>query len=150
MGIESYQVFNPSSNHSTMSAVHKTSESTYIFLDIKDNTLDDIDQHSHLDNQFDGKPHPPRYGLGTLERLPLEIIHLVLIQLDMQSLTDLRRVSNRARLVTDSIPQYRRVLIHAPALIRGSLNREEHASEMASKRLEAYNSRLPLRRAGGR
>lgn len=65
---------------------------------------------------------PPSNGLGALDRLPLEIIHLALIRLDIQSLVDFRRVNKRARLVTDSIPQYKRTLAHAPASIRGSLN----------------------------
>ncbi|KAE8357014.1 hypothetical protein BDV28DRAFT_126080 [Aspergillus coremiiformis] len=107
-----------------MSAIRKTGKSTYIFLDIKDNTLDDIDKSSHLDIRFDFDSNPPSYGLGTLERLPLEIIHLILIRLDMRSLTAFPHVNKRARLVTNSIPQYRRILVHAPASIRGSLNIE--------------------------
>lgn len=54
------------------------------FLDIKDNTLDDTDDPSHLHNQF--KSRIPRYGLEALDRLPLEIIHLALIWLDIQSI----------------------------------------------------------------
>lgn len=108
-----------------MAAIQKTSESTYIFLDIEDNTLDDIDKShkiSHLDIQFDFNSNPSHYSLGALERIPLEIIHMTLVRLDIRSLTDFRRVNKRARLITDSIPQYRRILVHAPAAIRGSLN----------------------------
>ncbi|PKY06125.1 hypothetical protein P168DRAFT_135894 [Aspergillus campestris IBT 28561] len=107
-----------------MSAIHKTSESTYIFLDIKDNTLDDIDKASHADIRLDSDLDSPRYGLGALEKLPLEIVHLALVRLDVRSLTVFGRVNKRARLVTNSIPQFRRILVHAPALIRGSLNIE--------------------------
>jgi hypothetical protein len=105
-----------------MAAIRKTSESTYIFLDIKDNTLDDIANSCHW-NENSGF-HLPRYGLGALDKLPLEIIHLALIQLDMRSLADFRHVKKSARLVTDSIPQYKRILVHAPASIRGCLNIE--------------------------
>ena len=105
-----------------MSAIHKTSESTYIFLDIKDNTLDDIDKTSHVDLGLDFASKRPRYGLGALEKLPLELVHLVLVRLDVRSLTVFRRVNKSARLVTNLIPQFRRILVHAPALIRGSLN----------------------------
>ncbi|KAJ5257009.1 hypothetical protein N7478_013113 [Penicillium angulare] len=105
-----------------MAAVRKTTESTYIFLDINDNTLDDIDNSYHSASQFDFRS--PRYGLGALDRLPLEIINLALIQLDMQTLTDFRHVNRTARLVIDSIPQYKRILAHVPAAIRGSLNIE--------------------------
>lgn len=103
-----------------MAAIRKTSESTCIFLDIKDNTLDDIDNSYRLNNQFEFST--TRYGLGALDRLPLEIIHLALIRLDIQSLTDFRHVNKRARLITDSIPQYKLILTHAPTSIRGSLN----------------------------
>lgn len=105
-----------------MAAVRKTSESTYIFLDINDNTLEDVDNSYHPANQLD--LCSPRYGLGALDGLPLEIIHLALIRLDMQSLTDFRRVNKRACQVVDSIAQYKRILVHAPAAIRGSLNIE--------------------------
>ncbi|KAJ6097668.1 hypothetical protein N7499_002042 [Penicillium canescens] len=105
-----------------MAAIRKTSESTYIFLDIKDNTLDDIANSCHW-NENSGF-HLPRYGLGALDKLPLEIIHLALIQLDMRSLADFRHVNKSARLVTDSIPQYKRILVHAPASIQGCLNIE--------------------------
>ncbi|RAK99350.1 uncharacterized protein BO80DRAFT_318711, partial [Aspergillus ibericus CBS 121593] len=108
-----------------MAAIQKTSESTYIFLKIADNTLDDIDRQFGLENQLDlDSSPPPRYGLGALERLPLEIIHLALMQLDIQSFTDFRRVNKRTRLITNSIPQYRNILIHTPELIRGIINIE--------------------------
>lgn len=105
-----------------MSAIHKTSESTYIFLDIKDNTLDDIDKTSRVDIGLDFASKRERYGLGALERLPLELVHRVLVRLDVRSLTVFRRVNKSARLVTNSIPQLKRILVHAPALIRGCLN----------------------------
>ncbi|OJZ80473.1 hypothetical protein ASPFODRAFT_106921, partial [Aspergillus luchuensis CBS 106.47] len=107
-----------------MSAIRKISESAYTFLDIKDHTLDGIDKVSQgLDNapELDLNSRPPCYGLGTLEKLPLEVIHLALILLDMQSLTDFRRVSRRARQVADSVPQFRHILNHVPASIRASL-----------------------------
>lgn len=103
-----------------MAAIRKTSESTYIFLNIKDNTLNDIDNPYQFDNQFEFRT--PHYRLGALDRLPLEIIHLALVRIDIQSLTDFRRVNTRAKLITDSIPQYKRILAHAPASVRGSLN----------------------------
>lgn len=103
-----------------MAAIRKTSESSYIFLDIKDNTLDYVDNRCCLDDGLDF--HGSYYGLGALGVLPLEIIHMALIRLDIQSLIDFRRVNKRARLVTDSMPQYKHILAHAPASIRGSLN----------------------------
>lgn len=120
--IQSPRELGITSNLSIMAAIRKISESTYIFLDIKDNTLDDIDNSHHLDHPLDFSSL--QYGLGPLERLPLEIIHLALIWLDLQSLADFRRVNKAARLITNSIPQYRRILAHAPAVVRGCLNIE--------------------------
>lgn len=103
-----------------MAAIRKTSEYTYVFVDQKNNTLDDIDSSCRLDKYFGF--HDPRYDLGALDRLPLEVVHLALIRLDLRSLTDFRRVNKRARLVTDSIPQYKHILAHTPGSIRASLN----------------------------
>lgn len=101
-----------------MAAIRKTSESTYVFLNIEDFTLDDND-----DFHLGGLCHlgTPSCGLGVLDRLPLEIIHLTLILLDIQSLSDFRRVNKKAKLVTDSDPQYKTIRTHAPVSIRASL-----------------------------
>lgn len=103
-----------------MATVRKTGESTYVFLEIKDNTLDDIDKLCYLGNQC--QVSTPRFGLGSLDKLPLEIIHLTLVRLDIQSLIEFRRVNKAAKLATDSVPQFKLILAHAPASIRGSLN----------------------------
>ncbi|RDH33410.1 hypothetical protein BDQ94DRAFT_178881 [Aspergillus welwitschiae] len=110
-----------------MSAIRKLSESAYIFLDIQDHTLDGIDKVSQGRDgtpELDLNARPPCYGLGTLETLPLEVVHLTLIQLDMQSLIDFRRVNRRARQVADSVPQFRHILAQVPASIRASLGLE--------------------------
>ncbi|OJJ99630.1 hypothetical protein ASPACDRAFT_43254 [Aspergillus aculeatus ATCC 16872] len=107
-----------------MSGIRLISESTYVFLNLTDHTLDDVDESLRLDKQLKLDPHSARYGLGALEKLPLEILHLTLLALDVQSMTDFRRVNKRARIVAGSIPQYRRILAHAPAALRGSLNLE--------------------------
>ncbi|PLB36068.1 uncharacterized protein BDW47DRAFT_119085 [Aspergillus candidus] len=83
---------------------------------------------SHVDIRLDPDPNGSRYGLGTLEKPPVEIVDLALVRLDVWSLTVFRRVNKRARLVTNAIPQFRRILVHAPALIRGSLNLESAQS----------------------
>lgn len=100
-----------------------TSEASYVFLKNTDNTLDVIDNCCSRASRlhFDG---PYDYDLGALDVLPLEIVHMTLIQLDIQSLIDFRRVNKRARLITDSMPQFKQILTHVPASIRGSLNIE--------------------------
>ncbi|RAK80827.1 uncharacterized protein BO72DRAFT_444843 [Aspergillus fijiensis CBS 313.89] len=107
-----------------MSGIRLISESTYVFLNLTDNTLDDVDESLRLDKQLKLDPHSARYGLGSLEKLPLGILHLTLLALDIRSMTEFRRVNKRARLVTGSIPQYRQILAHTPAALRGSLNLE--------------------------
>lgn len=103
-----------------MAAIRKTSESTYVFLESRDHTLDDIENLCPLDNGQHSRF--PSYTLGSLEQLPVELINMVLIQLEIRSLTDFRRVNRRAMQVVDSIPQYKKIILHAATSIRGSLS----------------------------
>ncbi|CRL28954.1 Cyclin-like F-box [Penicillium camemberti] len=103
-----------------MSAIKKLSESTYTFLALIDHTLDDIESLCHLDNGHDRRV--PCYGLGPLENVPLEILQMILLRLDIRSMTEFRRVNRRARLAVDHIPQYKQIVLHAPASIRGCLS----------------------------
>ncbi|RAH41841.1 uncharacterized protein BO95DRAFT_467448 [Aspergillus brunneoviolaceus CBS 621.78] len=88
-----------------MSGIRLISESTYVFLNLTDNTLDDVDESLRLDKQLKLDPHSARYGLGALEKLPLGILHPTLLALDIRSMTEFHP---RAR----------------PAALRGSLNHE--------------------------
>ena len=91
-------------------------------LNIKDHTLDDnhLVQNCPLDN---GRHTlEPRFDLARLDGIPPELLHLVLCQLDLQSLTDFRRVNQRAMTLVDSFPEYRVVVEHAPNAIRGMLS----------------------------
>ncbi|KID81796.1 Cyclin-like F-box [Metarhizium guizhouense ARSEF 977] len=51
-------------------------------------------------------------GLGSLNRLPPELLHDVLFRLDMQSLFKLRQTSLESREVVDSLHQYQMVVSH--------------------------------------
>lgn len=79
---------------------------TYFRPNLKDCTLDDqdLEQSCPLDN---GK-HQSRlkHDLGDLDALPVEITGNILIQIDLRTLTDFRRVNNRAMQVVDSILEY--------------------------------------------
>lgn len=87
---------------------------------IADHHLGDIDNLCRLDN---GRHHPhPDCSIGALEQLPLELLNIVLTQLDIRSLTDFRRVNQRAMQVVDSIPQYKAIAVHAPAALQGILS----------------------------
>lgn len=98
-----------------------TTDLKYVMSNIQDHTLDDINGICRIDNGQNGHPLPNR-TLGTLERLPSEILHIILTQLTIQSLTNLRRVNRRALQTVYSIPQYRAIATHAPAALCGILS----------------------------
>lgn len=60
--------------------------------------------------------------IGALGVLPVELLNAIFSTLDIQSLTVLRRVSQRSRLAVDTLPQYRSIRLHGPELLRASLS----------------------------
>jgi hypothetical protein len=63
-----------------------------------------------------------KYDLGILEGLPDEILLMALVELDIRTLTDFRRLNKRAMQIVNSIPEYNLVLETCPNLIRGLLS----------------------------
>ena len=63
----------------------------------------------------------PGHDLGTLDKLPVEVLTDVFDQCDIKSLTDFRRVNQRANKLIDSLPKYCTVVTHAANAIRGML-----------------------------
>lgn len=57
-------------------------------------------------------PRTPDAGLGTLDRLPLELLQKILLCLDMQSLFNFRQANLRSRQTADSLYEYQRVVSH--------------------------------------
>ncbi|KAI1735778.1 hypothetical protein F4680DRAFT_434464 [Xylaria scruposa] len=57
-------------------------------------------------------PRTSPTGLGCLDRLPLELLHDVLLRLDMQSIFNFRQTNLRSREIVDSVWQYRIVVSH--------------------------------------
>lgn len=53
-------------------------------------------------------------SLGTLDRIPLEILHQIFDQIDLRSLLQLSRVAVRGRSTVQSLPAYRGLVKHAP------------------------------------
>ncbi|KAI1301108.1 hypothetical protein F5Y03DRAFT_363084 [Xylaria venustula] len=51
-------------------------------------------------------------GLGSLDRLPLELLHDVLLRLDIRSLLNFRQTNLRTRLTVDALKQYQMVVSH--------------------------------------
>jgi len=87
-------------------------------LRIVDHTLDDakLEARCPLDN---GK-HVilPKRSVGQLDLLPGELIDQVLRMLDIPTLTTFRRVNQRALLLVDSLPPYRRLWTYCPIILR--------------------------------
>lgn len=63
----------------------------------------------------------PDRDLGLLDTLPLELLQNILSQVDLRTLVDIRSVNRRALQVIDSIPEYRKIIQHAPDSLRAAL-----------------------------
>ncbi|KAH6673638.1 hypothetical protein B0J14DRAFT_667139 [Halenospora varia] len=73
-----------------------------------------------LDNGRDEDSQPPaNSSIGLLLRLPLELIHGILLdELNLGELTNLKSVSHDIRSMIDSLPQYAALVRHAPNVIQ--------------------------------
>ncbi|PHH63083.1 hypothetical protein CDD81_6328 [Ophiocordyceps australis] len=80
-----------------------------------------------LDNRKRVNQSAARLPVGQLDTLPAELISKVLLQLDVVSLTNLRRVNRRAMDMVDSIPQYAKMLNHCPDIIRAATSMQANA-----------------------
>lgn len=81
---------------------------------------EDLERYLPLDNgrhSFDKITS----NLGKLDVLPLEILQMFLSHLDLQTITTLRSVNKCARLYVDSVPEYQKILAHAPSVLRASI-----------------------------
>ncbi len=56
-------------------------------------------------------------GLGSLNQLPLELLHNVLLRLDIHSLFNFRQTNLRSRQTVDSLKQYQTVVLHGLNLL---------------------------------
>jgi hypothetical protein len=57
-------------------------------------------------------PRTPNVGLGSLDQLPLELLHETLLHLDMHSLFKFRQTNLGSRQVVDCLKQYQLVVSH--------------------------------------
>jgi hypothetical protein len=62
------------------------------------------------------EPDPLAFGL--LDKMPLELLHLVLSMLDLRSLSRISRVSLQGQAVVESLPAYRDLMDYAPHAIK--------------------------------
>ena len=89
-------------------------------LDYHDFLLDDNLVEAPVHNNNDVRS-PCKENLGALDKLPLEILHEILSQLDLYSLTSFRDVNRRASESTESMLQYQIVSEFAPKALQGIL-----------------------------
>jgi hypothetical protein len=81
----------------------------------------DLERGCPLDNsRHDDKQDTAT--LGTLETLPVELLQMILLDLDLQSLTSLRCVNRRTRLTIDTLWQYNEIITHASNSLRAALS----------------------------
>ncbi|KAJ2993238.1 hypothetical protein NUW58_g1900 [Xylaria curta] len=61
--------------------------------------------------------HVSDMGLGSLERLPLELLHIVIFSLDIYTLFKFRQANLRSRQIVDSLTEYQTVASHGLNLL---------------------------------
>jgi hypothetical protein len=86
-----------------------------------DNILDEaqLETRCPLDNgRHDCTPISTCFSTNELDRLPLELLVEVLLQLDIPSLTRFRGVSRRAMELVNSVHEYTTIIKHCPNIIR--------------------------------
>ncbi|KAK8171335.1 hypothetical protein BKA80DRAFT_7286 [Phyllosticta citrichinensis] len=85
--------------------------------------------------------------LGEFGKLPLEILQSVLVKLDLRTLTDIRRVNERATQVVDTVPEYKAIFKHASIVLRAVIS-VEVASFISCKDLYSELGRRDCRQCG--
>ena len=88
---------------------------------ICDNTLDNaqLETRCPLDNgRHNFTPISTYFSTNQLDKLPLELLMEVLLQLDISSLTRFRGLNRRAMELVNSVPQYTSIIEHCPNLFR--------------------------------
>lgn len=95
---------------------------TYRQPNLRDFTLDDRDLERTC--PLDNGRHTiiVSHDLGTLDALPLELLRLILVRTDLRSLTNFRRINNRAIQIVDSILEYQTIVNYSLGSLRGALS----------------------------
>jgi hypothetical protein len=93
----------------------------YETQDMGDNTLDNaqLEKRCPLDNgRHDCTPTSTCFATNQLDRLPLELLIEVLVQLDIPSLTRFRGLNRRTMELVNSVHEYTAIIEHCPNIIR--------------------------------
>ena len=90
-------------------------------LKLRELTLDDVllQKARSLESGREEGPTTPTCSLGDLDRLPLEILREILVDVDLLSLYTVRRVNRSAMHVVDHLPQRRSIITHCAVALRG-------------------------------
>ncbi len=87
-------------------------------LRIIDNTLDGHFSNTDFPCQKSQQTPQPLHSLGQIDKLPLELLSEVLLELDVPTLVAFRCVNRQAMVVVDSLPKFRRVVENCVGVIR--------------------------------
>ncbi len=102
---------------------------------ICDNTLDDaqLETRCPLDiGQHDCTPISTCFVTNQLDRLPLELLIEVLLQLDIPSLTRFRGLNRHAMELVNSVHQYTAIIKHCPNIIRAIVSIQADAFDCST------------------
>jgi hypothetical protein len=102
---------------------------------ICDNTLDDaqLETRCPLDNgRRDCKPISTCFPANQLDRLPLELLIEVLLQVDIPSLTRFRGLNRRTMELVNSVHQYTAIIKHCPNIIRAIVSIQADAFDCST------------------
>ncbi|KAK4498936.1 hypothetical protein PRZ48_009446 [Zasmidium cellare] len=113
---------------------------TYPQPNKKDNTLDEQKLHRTCPLDVGRHQLKPEYDLGGLDKLPYELIADILAQLDLRSLFDFRRVSQRAMQAVDGMPDFKQIAKHHLTIVRALLAVEAGTHLSCVNVLEALKS----------
>lgn len=94
---------------------------TYPKLNLNDHTLDDNLPPLQAQPQNNCLDPPPTASLGALDRLPIELLQEILIQLDLSTFMAFRCTNRRAKELADHLPQYKAITTNARNALRGIL-----------------------------
>ncbi|KAI9677624.1 MAG: hypothetical protein M1817_006578 [Caeruleum heppii] len=103
---------------------------TYEPRHLKGTTIDhdDLERHCPLDVGRhdpllkDGSFKNAGPSMGILNKLPVELLHTVLLDLDLRSLIALRVVNRCVRLAVDALPHFNVIVTHTPNALRALLS----------------------------
>jgi hypothetical protein len=97
---------------------------------ICNNTLDDaqLETRCPLDNgRHDCTSSSTCFSTSQLDRLPLELLIKILLQLDIPSLTRFRSLNRRAMELVNSVHEYTAIIKHCPNIVRAIVSIEADA-----------------------